>query len=98
MKDQKKRNTRRRYDSEFKLNILKLNSDGRSISSLSRSFGVNENVLYRWRKMASEPSKKSTNRMDLSIFTLGKKLTEYCIKHSIKIGFSFSKNCFISTA
>lgn len=38
------------------------------------------------------------NRMDLSIFTTGKKLIEYCIKRSIDIVFSFSKNCFISTA
>ncbi len=32
------------------------------------------------------------DRMDLSIFTMGKKLVEYCIKHAIKIVFSFSKN------
>lgn len=37
------------------------------------------------------------DRMDLSTFTLGKKLLQYCIKHTIKIVFSFSKNCFIST-
>lgn len=38
------------------------------------------------------------DRMDLSIFTIGKKLVEYCIKRSIEIVFSFSKNCFISTS
>ena len=37
------------------------------------------------------------DRMDLSIFTIGKKLIKHCLKHSIKIVFSFSKNCFIST-
>lgn len=36
-------------------------------------------------------------RMDLSVFTLGKKLTDYCINKSIEIVFSFSKNCFINT-
>lgn len=36
------------------------------------------------------------DRMDLSIFTIGKKLVEYCLKHAIRIVFSFSKNCFIS--
>ena len=35
------------------------------------------------------------DRMDLSIFTIGKKLVEYCIKHVIPIIFSFSKNCYI---
>ena len=37
------------------------------------------------------------DRMDLSIFTIGKKLVHYCTKHLINIVFSFSKNCFIST-
>lgn len=43
------------------------------------------------------PKATRKDRMDLSIFTLGKKLTDYCIKKSIEIVFSFSKNCFIST-
>lgn len=34
---------------------------------------------------------------DLSIFTYGKKLIEYCLKHSIQICFSFSKNCVVGT-
>lgn len=42
------------------------------------------------------PKVTRKNRMDLSIFTLGKKLVEYCIKRAIPIYFSFSKNCFIS--
>lgn len=37
------------------------------------------------------------DRRDLSIFTMGKKLVEYCIQHAIKIVFSFSKKCFISS-
>ena len=37
------------------------------------------------------------DRMDLSIFTIGKKLVKHCIKNAINIVFSFSKNCFIST-
>jgi len=35
------------------------------------------------------------DRMDLSIFSLGKKLAAYCLKHAIPIVFSFSKNVFI---
>lgn len=37
------------------------------------------------------------DRMDLSIFALGKRLVKYCIKRAIPIIFSFSKNCFICT-
>ena len=36
------------------------------------------------------------DRMDLSIFTIGKKLVKHCIKNEINIVFSFSKKCFIS--
>lgn len=43
------------------------------------------------------PKVTKKNRMDLSIFTLGKKLVEYCIKKAIPIIFSFSKNSFICT-
>ena len=43
------------------------------------------------------PKVTKKNRMDLSIFTLGKKLVAYCIKRAIPIIFSFSKNCFICT-
>ena len=35
------------------------------------------------------------DRMDLSVFTLGKKLVKYCIENAIPIIFSFSMNCFI---
>ena len=42
------------------------------------------------------PKVTRKGRMDLSIFPLGKKLIQYCLKHSITIIFSFSKNCFIN--
>lgn len=41
---------RRRYDSAFKSKMIELHNQGRSIKSLSASFGISENVLYRWRK------------------------------------------------
>lgn len=41
------------------------------------------------------PKVTRKNRLDLSIFTLGKKLVQYCIKMAIPIIFSFSKNCCI---
>lgn len=53
MKEKKQRKSRRTYDAVFKANILKMNADGRTVSSLSESFGVNENLIYRWKKLAS---------------------------------------------
>jgi len=45
---------RRRYDAEFKSNLLKMNEDGRSVPSLASSFGVSEQVIYRWRSDAKK--------------------------------------------
>lgn len=47
MKKGKTKNTRRRYDADFKQQILTMHADGRSIRSLSESFGINENLLYK---------------------------------------------------
>ena len=56
---------RRRYDAEFKSNILKMNSDGRSVSSLALSFGISEQIIYRWRKEENQLN-KSPDSQDLS--------------------------------
>jgi len=46
--------SRRRYDSDFKANILKMHEDGRSVSSLAVSFGISEQLIYRWRRDANK--------------------------------------------
>jgi len=51
---EKKLRKRRRYDAAFKANILKMNDSGRSVSSLSESFGINENMIYRWRRESNK--------------------------------------------
>jgi len=53
MKRENKRKKRRRYDADFKSNILKMHEHGRSISSLAESFGINENLIYRWKSLTS---------------------------------------------
>jgi len=53
MKDKNAAKKRRSYDAEFKANLLKMNADGRSVRSLSESFGINENLIYRWKKTAA---------------------------------------------
>ena len=54
MKDKTTSKKRRRYEPAFKSNLLRLNAEGRTVSSLSQSFGVNENLIYRWKKEAKE--------------------------------------------
>ena len=63
MKEEKTKK-RRRYDSAFKSNILELHKDGRSIGSLALSFGISEQLLYRWRR---ESKKETSNSLGVEI-------------------------------
>ena len=52
MKRESKSKKRRQYDTEFKADLLRMHEQGRSVSSLSESFGINraanrENLIYR---------------------------------------------------
>lgn len=62
MKRENERKKRRSYDAEFKSNILKMHEQGRSVRSLAESFGINENLIYRWKSLA----KASSNYADTS--------------------------------
>jgi len=53
MKNEQKKVTRRRYDADFKVRILEMHTNGRSIRSLSESFGINENLLYKWKRLSN---------------------------------------------
>lgn len=45
--DQKKH--RRKYDDEFKRSAVHMVTGGRSVSEVSRSLGINPNLLRKWR-------------------------------------------------
>jgi transposase len=40
---------RRKYDEDFKAEVLKMLESGQSISTVSQSLGIGENLLYRWK-------------------------------------------------
>jgi transposase len=42
----------RKYDDEFKLNVLRKVFDGQSVSSISREIGVNESLIHKWKRSA----------------------------------------------
>lgn len=79
MKEKKTAQKRRSYDAAFKANILKLNAAGRTVKSLSDSFGVNENLIYRWKKLAKQtdsPSQSGELREQLALREEIKRLEE----------------------
>lgn len=50
---------RRSYDAAFKGNVLKLHAEGRTASSLATSFGINENMIYRWKRQSKASDSSS---------------------------------------
>jgi transposase len=40
---------RRKFDQSFKAELLKMVKSGRSVAEVSRTMGIGENLLYKWR-------------------------------------------------
>lgn len=55
---------RRKYDENFKSEILKMIDSGKSVQEISRTFGIGENLVYKWLT----ESKSNLNPSELSSF------------------------------
>lgn len=42
----------RKYDDEFKRQVVRKVFDGQSVSSVSREIGVNESLIHKWKRAA----------------------------------------------
>jgi len=62
MDNRKKGKTRRSYESDFKQELVRMLISGKSASELSETFGITENLLYRWKRMATMKTKTSDNK------------------------------------
>ena len=47
---------RRKYDFEFKRDVLNMLSNGRSVQDVSHSLGINSNMVHRWKAEGSKAS------------------------------------------
>lgn len=52
MKDKSSQKSRRKYDASFKTEVVHMIAAGRSVPDISRSLGIGENIIYRWRREA----------------------------------------------
>ncbi len=52
MEKQINKKKHRKYDAGFKQEAVKLVQAGRSVSDVSKSLGIGENLLYKWRNDA----------------------------------------------
>ncbi|WP_040586275.1 transposase [Spirosoma luteum] len=41
--------TRRKYDADFKAEVLKMLANGQTASYVAQSLGISENIIYRWK-------------------------------------------------
>ncbi|OJV13977.1 MAG: hypothetical protein BGO21_20430 [Dyadobacter sp. 50-39] len=49
--------TRKSYDADFKQELTSMLASGRSAKEISETFGIAENLLYRWKRMATMKTK-----------------------------------------
>lgn len=52
MKEQTPTGKRRKYDAFFKQEVVNMIMNGRSLREISRSLGIGENLIYRWKSGA----------------------------------------------
>jgi transposase len=49
MKEKKIKEQRRKYDADFKQQVLQMIANGRPVREVAESLGIGENLIYRWR-------------------------------------------------
>ena len=61
--------SRRKYDDDLKVEILRMMNSGKNVKEISETFDIAENVLYRWKTDQSMKTKTKSSE-DQSNFTL----------------------------
>ena len=69
----------RKYDDEFKQNVVRKILDGQSVASVSRELGVAESLLHKWKKAKINSSSDS----EKEVLELKKKLREVEMERDI---------------
>ena len=59
MQPQTNKKSRRKYDADFKAEVLKMLASGQTPTYVAQSLGISENIIYRW-KSRNQGGKKST--------------------------------------
>lgn len=61
MKDQKIVKKRRSYESDFKQEMARMLTSGKSAREISETFGIAENLVYRWKRLATMKTKSNNS-------------------------------------
>ena len=52
MQQTSKPKTRRKYDAEFKNEVVKMLVSGQTAAYVSKALGISENLIYRWKNQS----------------------------------------------
>jgi transposase len=64
MEEKNKWLQRRKYDADFKAEVLKMVANGQSVAYVSQALGISENLIYRWKQ--KRKGEKEAGKGDLS--------------------------------
>lgn len=67
---------RRKYDESFKMELLKMVKSGRSVAEVSRTMGIGENLLYKWKSEEKSQETPAETLINLEIEQLRKQLRQ----------------------
>jgi transposase len=67
---------RRKFDESFKAELLKMVKSGRSVAEVSRTMGIGENLLYKWRLEENSQAKPEELVTNTEIEHLRKQLKQ----------------------
>lgn len=74
------KNTRRKYDADFRKEVLKMVESGRPVGDVAQSLGIGNNLVYQWIKRAKkkciEPDVEPEDYYDAEKFNLQKRIKE----------------------
>lgn len=78
MEEKKGQKKRRKYDADFKKEVLDMVYHGRSVHDISQSLGVSENLIYRWKSRSVSPVVLSKQR------DMGREMVSYAEHEKLK--------------
>jgi len=66
MEAKTEKRSRRKYDSDFKKEVVKMIESGRSVPDVAQSLGIGTNLIYQWIKRSKVNTNSSENSSSVS--------------------------------
>lgn len=66
MEEKQVKKSHRKYDADFKQEVLKMVESGRKVSDISQSLGISEQLIYQWKRRSKKRLDTGENKNDLS--------------------------------